>query len=156
MAEHRQLFYKSFRIIRAVNIQGRAAFRNYTGFEMIQFPDVLFQFFGELTHLDTHRAGPFTGPAIGATAGTMIGPEKMKGSDIRFIQTFAYPLGFGFIDKTIRAITKRAGIAAGITADTRGQKVLKVLPAGLGIQGLNRPDVLVTIHMGLFGNRIGQ
>jgi hypothetical protein len=86
----------------------------------------------------------------------MIGPEKMKGPNIRFIQAFAYPLRFGFIDKTIRAITKRAGIAAGITADTRGQKVLKVLPAGLGIQGLNSPDVLVTVHIGLFGNQVGQ
>jgi hypothetical protein len=64
---------------------------------LIPLPDVFFQFLGELADLDAYRAGPFAGPAIGAAAGQVKGPEKMEGPQIGFVQALADPLGLGFI-----------------------------------------------------------
>ena len=62
-------------------------------------------------------AGPFAGPAVRATAGAVVGPQKMKGADVCGILALADPLGPGFVHETGRAVAQRAGIAAGIAAN---------------------------------------
>jgi len=114
------LFDKSIRIFGIKRIKRGASIKCETRLPIEHFPAVLFQFFGELSHVDPHKAGPFTRTAIGASAGTMIGAQNVKRSCIRGIITFTDPLGFGFIHKASRAIAKRAGIPAGITADAIG------------------------------------
>ena len=114
------LFYKSIRIFGIKRIKGRAGIKCETRLPAEQFPAVLFQFFGELSHINPHGAGPFARTAIGASSGTMIGAQKVKGSCIVGIIPFADPLGLGFIHKASRTVAKRAGIAAGITANAIG------------------------------------
>ncbi len=92
--------------------------KRHPGIPTELFETVFFQFLGEHPHVDPDRAGTFACPTVGTPAGTVEGPQEMKRPHVRRILSFAHPLGFGFIHKACGAVAERAGISAGIAADT--------------------------------------
>ncbi len=120
--------YKIIVVIYLVNIEWGSLIRPNPRFPLKELKSVFIEFAGKLSNRDIHRADPFTGPAVRASSGAVIGPQKMKSHGIRRVNAFPHPLWLRLIHKTGGTITEGTGIATGITTDARGNELCKELP----------------------------